>query len=126
MFNFFLNSYRKSLLDFCGSKVEVEYDPNGPDCKECFRKFEDGYYKNKIITSRHPNIVKGVIIGKKSWGLWKNEWSDGIVEGSFLKREILHEFEDKNLKIPEPLLEDFENTIYKKEINKMKKLKDHG
>ena len=67
--------------------------------------------------TRHPNIVRGVIIGKKSWGLFLNEWSDGIVEGSFTKREIIKEFEDNGITIPESLLKDFENRI----VQKMKK-----
>jgi hypothetical protein len=46
--------------------------------------------------------------------LWKNEWSDGISEGLFTKKEILHQFEERNIKIPESLMQDFENTIYKK------------
>ena len=83
-----------------------------------FRKYDNGQYQlGKRIVTRHPNIVKGVIIGKKSWGLWVNQWSDGIVEGSFTKREILQEFENKGIKIPDSLLNDFENRI----INKIKK-----
>lgn len=66
--------------------------------------------------------MKSVIIGKKSWGLWVNQWSDGIVEGTFTKREILQEFEDKNIKIPEPLIIDFENRIYNKIKKKYGKL----
>jgi len=54
------------------------------------------------------------LIGKKSWGLWVNEWSDGIVEGSFNKREILEEFSKNGIIIPEPLLNDFHNRVYKK------------
>ena len=63
--------------------------------------------------------MRGVIIGKKSWGLWIKEWSDGIIEGSFTKKEILSEFEKFNIEIPECLLDDFENVIYKKMINKL-------
>jgi hypothetical protein len=58
-----------------------------------------------------------VIIGKKSWGLFLNEWSDGIVEGSFTKKEIIKEFYENNIIIPESLLKDFENRIIQK-INK--------
>lgn len=61
--------------------------------------------------------MRGVIIGKKSWGLFLNEWSDGIVEGSFTKKEIIKEFEDNGISIPESLLKDFENRI----VQKMKK-----
>ena len=118
MFNFFLTSYRKGLLTFCGEDINVEFDVNGDDGKISFMKFENGEFKTIKILSRHPNIVKGVIVGKKSWGLWSDQWSDGIVEGSFRKKEILDEFVKRNIEIPEPLLVDFENKIYKK----MKKL----
>jgi len=101
--------------------VNVQQDFNGPDSKECFRLYEDGYFKNKIITSRHSNIVKGVIVGKKSWGLWKNEWCDGIVDGSFTKYEILQEFKNRNIKIPDSLYQDFENTLWKKRLNYIEK-----
>ena len=88
--------------------------------------FENGSYSKEevfkgIITS-HPNILKGVIVGKKSWGLWKNEWSDGISECLFTIDEIIQEFTDKNIRIPESLLKDFENTIYRK---KKKKFEDY-
>lgn len=85
--------------------------------KNAFRRFDNGDYKNDKIITRHPNIVRGVIIGKKSWGLFLNEWSDGIVEGSFTKKEIIKEFEDNGIIIPDSLLKDFENRI----IQKMKK-----
>jgi hypothetical protein len=63
--------------------------------------------------------LQGVIIGKKSWGLWKNEWSDGISEGLFSKKEILQQFEENNIKIPESLMQDFENTILKKIMKRL-------
>jgi RIO-like serine/threonine protein kinase len=69
------------------------------------------------LSSYHPNILKGVIMGKKSWGLWLQQWTDGIVEGSFTEREILNEFTSKGIKIPEPLMIDWDNVIIKK-INK--------
>jgi len=76
--------------------------------------FDNGLFKNSTISSRHPNIVKAVIIGKKSWGLQLNEWADGIVEGSFTKREILDDFKILDIQIPESLMVDFENRIYEK------------
>jgi len=66
------------------------------------------------LVSQHPNISKGVIVGKKSWGLFLNEWTNGIAEGSFTKKEILDEFENRNIKIPEPLLIDFNNRLNQK------------
>lgn len=76
--------------------------------------YEDGYYKQKdFIETRHPNIVLGVITGKKGWGLWKNEWCIGIAECDFTKYEILSQFKDNNIKIPDSLFQDFENTLLK-------------
>ena len=78
-------------------------------------KFENGDYKQiSIIKTKHPNMLKGVIVGKKSWGLWKNEWTDGIVEGSFSMKEILQQFKDNNIEISESLMTDFKNTIIRK------------
>lgn len=62
------------------------------------------------------------MIGKKSWGLFVNEWSRGISEGSFLKKEILEEFKNKNIEIPSSLLTDFENRIIKFTIERNKPL----
>jgi hypothetical protein len=115
IFNFFLNSYRKGLLTFCGSIVVVEFDINESEGKHVFRKYDNGQYpKGTPIISRHNNIVKGVIIGKKSWGLFVNQWSDGIVDGDFRLKEIIQDFEDKGITIPKSLLLDFENRIYQK------------
>ncbi len=58
--------------------------------------------------------MKGVITGKKSWGLWVDQWSDGIVDWTFTKEEILEEFQKRNIQIPSSLLKDFENRIEKK------------
>jgi hypothetical protein len=71
------------------------------------------------LVSQHPNIAKGVIVGKKSWGLWLNQWTDGIAEGCFTKQEILSEFEEKGIKIPESLLTDFNNRLYQKVIKRL-------
>jgi hypothetical protein len=116
-----LKSYRSGILDFCGSEVSTQYDENGDEGKQGFMKFENGDYKGlPTLKTKHPNILKGVIIGKKSWGLWKNEWIDGIIEGSFSIKEILQQFTDNNIEIPESLMTDFKNTIIKK-INKLVK-----
>ena len=118
MFSFFLKSYRVGILDFCGTEVKTNFDIDSKDSKFCFKSFENGVYsKEEIlqgIKTKHPNILKGVIIGKKSWGLWKNEWSDGISEGLFTLNEILEEFKNYNINIPESLFQDFINTIHRK------------
>jgi hypothetical protein len=111
-------SYRSGLLDFCGIEVKTRFDIDETDGKMCFMNFENGKYsKEEVfegIKTCHPNILKGVIIGKKSWGLWRNEWSDGISECLFTLDEIVQQFTDKNIVIPEPLLKDLENTIHRK------------
>lgn len=120
IFNFFLSSYRKGILTFCGSIVNVEFDVNESEGKNTFRKFDNGQYSGgKPIVTRHPNIVKAVIIGKKSFGLWCDQWADGIVEGTFLKREIIQEFESKGIIIPNSLMKDFEDRIYRKMVKRM-------
>ena len=104
-------SYRAGILTFCGYGVKVEFDINSDDGKFSFRKFENGEVKIHYLKSCHPNITRVVIIGKKSWGLHINMWSEGIVEGCFLKYEIFKQFEDKKIKIPNSLLKDFNNRI---------------
>jgi hypothetical protein len=110
---FFLKSYRTGILTFCGEDVVVENDINGVCSKEGFRLFDDGYFKVKKITSRQPNILRAVIIGKKSWGLWLDQWSQGIAEWSFSKQEIVQVFSDKGIKIPDSFMLDFDNRIKK-------------
>jgi hypothetical protein len=107
-------------LTFCGSIVNVEFDVNESEGKNTFRKFDNGQYSGgKPIVTRHPNIVKAVIIGKKSWGLWCDQWGDGIAEGTFLKREIIEEFENKGITIPNSLMKDFDDRIYRKVVKRM-------
>ena len=115
MFSFFLKGYRCGILTFCGSIVETEFNVNSDEGKFVFRLIENGDIKrHEIPVTRHSNILKGVIIGKKSWGLWVDQWSDGIVDWSFTEEDILNEFKIHNIEIPEPLLRDFQNRIDKK------------
>lgn len=109
------------MLTFCGSKVDVDFDINEGDGKFSFRRYDNGEFKFKNPKTRHPNILKGVITAKKSWGLFLNEWSSGISEGLFTKGEILKEFEDNNIHVPEMLLIDFDNRINKKVIKVFQK-----
>jgi len=126
MFSFFFQVNRRDLITFCGSIIKVEFDPNGVSGKECFRLYEDGYYKGgKSIITRHPNIVKSVLIGKKGWGLWVDQWTEGIVDWTFTKEELLNEFVKVDIEIPESFLKDFENTIEKKKrIRNLKYLEE--
>ncbi len=122
IFIFFLKSYRSNILDFGGSENKFIHDSKSPCGKECFRLYENGYYSNgkNLMTSRHPNIIECVITAKKSWGLHCDMWSDGIVEGTFTKEEILHQFVENNITIPESLLINFYDLIYKKTLIKLK------
>ena len=119
MFNFFLKSYRCKILDFCGVDVKTRFDINEEEGKFCFRKFDNGEYPKEFIyndgiPSRHNNILRGVIIGKKGWGLFLQETTSGIAEGCFTEKEILQQFEDNDIIIPDCLLQDFRNIKYKK------------
>lgn len=96
---------------------------NSEDSRICYIKFNNGEYSkdeilNTGINTKHPNILKGVIVGKKSWGLWINEWSNGISEGLFRFQDIIEEFEIYNIVIPEQLLNDFKNKIWNKKYLK--------
>jgi hypothetical protein len=123
IFNFFLIINRKEIITFCGSQTIVHFDKNGKSAKECFRLYEDGYYRNREIITYQPNILKSVLISKKGWGLFVNEWSSGISESLFSLEEILSEF--NGISIPKPLLEDFLNSIEKKKITRNDKLKEN-
>jgi hypothetical protein len=112
MFNFFLKSYRKDILTFCGSIVNIKYDINSEDGKFSFRLYENGNFKQQEIISSHPNILKAVITAKKSWGLWCEQFSDGIAENSFTKHEILEQFKQNDIIIPDVFLKEFENKIW--------------
>jgi hypothetical protein len=89
--------------------------------------YDDGYYskgKNKMVSSQ-PRIMESVIRGKKAWGLWLDQWTDGIVDWTFTRQEILNIFEEKNIKIPESFLKDFDNRLEKKKrIRNLKYLEE--
>lgn len=118
MFNFFLKSYRRGLLTFGGEGVDVIFDINGPEGKETIRRYENGQYNNKPITTRHPNIVYGVIMGKKSWGLHIKMWSEGIRDWLFTKEELLEDFKINEISIPKSFENDFDNWIKKMKKNR--------
>ena len=118
MFTFFLQSYRHGILDFCGVEVRTKLEINEQEGKFCFRKFENGEYSKEDlfegIPTRHPNILKGVIVGKKGWGLWCQEWTDGITDFLFTKSEILDQFEEKGIEIPSSFRLEFDKLLEKK------------
>lgn len=111
MFNFFLKSYRCGILNFCGSNVDVKFNILSDDARFSFRIFDNGNFRGKQLESVHSNIFKAVLIGKKSWGLFCREWSLGISECDFTKEEILSQFEENNIKIPDVLITELDNEI---------------
>lgn len=124
IFNFFINSYLKGILSFAGVAVETKHDKSSYSAKEAFRRYDDGQFGNGVVPSRQSNIVKGVITAKKSWGLFLDQWAQGIAECSFTREEIINEFESKGIKIPKPFLIDFENRIRTEQIKFFTSLKD--
>jgi hypothetical protein len=122
MFKFFFSIVYYDFLSFCGSNVSTDYDIifdiNGEDAKKCFKRYENGEYKlGYTIKTCHPNILLYVIIGKKSWGLWKDEYGRGIAEGTFTKYEILEEFRNRNIEIPEVFMNEITNRIWEFRFN---------
>lgn len=125
MFEFYFKVYRSGLITFCGNIINIDFDINGSEAKFAFREYDNGRFKGMNPITRHPNILKSIIIGKKGWGLWVNSWSDGIVDWSFTKNEILEEFEIRNIKIPEPLMLEWDKLILrKKQIRNEQYLKE--
>lgn len=116
MFEFYYKIYRTGLITFCGSNVDVDFDINGGDCKYTFREYDNGCFKHFNPISKHPNILKSVIIGKKGWGLWVKLYSEGIGEGVFTKYEILNEFKIRDIEIPKSMMVEFENAIWLERI----------
>lgn len=124
MFNFYLdivtcniktlNGIEKGIIDFCGSEINIDFDINGSDAKFAFREYDNGRFKNQNPISRHSNILHAVIIGKKGWGLWIEQWSQGINEWCFTKEEILKQFTDQNIIIPDSLMIEWDKLIEKK------------
>jgi hypothetical protein len=80
--------------------------------------YDDGQFKFQNPVSRHSNILKAVIEGKKSWGLWLDQWTDGIVDWSFGEEEILSQFKEKGIVIPESFIRDFQNTLDRKKLKR--------
>lgn len=117
IFWFLFKIYKTGIITFCGSEVNVVYDPNGLDAKEGFRLYEDGAFNmGQTILSRHDKVLRAVIIGKKGFGLWCDQWSDGIADWTFSEEEIFHIFRDVNIDIPTSLEKNFRDIIRKKKM----------
>ncbi len=111
IFDFFLSSYRKGILTFAGVGVDVNRDKKSDDGKFSFRLFDNGRFTGTSVVSKHPNILKAVITAKKSWGLHCKMWAEGICDMDFTKKEILSQFEEAGVTIPECFLKELNNKI---------------
>ena len=114
MFNFYFKVYRTGLITFGGVGVDVGFDVDGYDCKFGFKGYENGRFKYENPVTRHPNILKGVITGKKGWGLWVEQWSQGINEFLFTKEEILEEFTSRDIDIPDQIMLEWDKLLERK------------
>lgn len=130
MFEFYFKIYRSGIVTFCGDNVKVDFNIDGSDAKFAFREYDNGRFKNITPISRHPNILRAIIIGKKGWGLWVSQWTDGIIDWTFTKEDILQEFKNKNIEIPEPLMIEWDKLIdkrkYIRNINYLKSLNENN
>lgn len=61
---------------------------------------------------KHIRIIFLVLLKNK----WVKSWSEGIVDWTFTKEEILEEFTNKSIIIPEPLMIEWDNLILKLKI----------
>ena len=117
MFSFYLKLYRSGLITFCGSEIKIEYDPDSSDGKVAFKEYENGLFKKTGIPKTcHPNVLYGVMMGKKGWGLWCDMWCQGIGEGTFTKYEIYETFKEHGIVLPESIETEFNNLIWKYRI----------
>lgn len=113
MFEFYFKLNRSGLVTFCGDKVNIDFDVNGSEGKFAFREYENGKFRLINPITRHPNILKSVIIGKKGWGLLVKQWSEGIASGLFTKFEFFELIKEYNIDIPESFLIEFNNSVWK-------------
>lgn len=118
MFEFYFRITRTGLITFCGDIVKVDFDVNGSDGKFSFREYDNGRFKNTIPVSRHPNILKSVLIGKKGWGLLIRNWSEGIGSGLFTKFEFFELMKEYNIQIPDSFIIEFNNAVSKERIKR--------
>lgn len=114
-FNLYLALNRSGVIMFCGSKTEVTYSKSGPSAKKVFMLYENGNYKNgKPVETKHPNLVKAVLVAKKGWGLWVDEWSSGIAEGLFTKQEIMDFFGNSGVLLSDAFQKELNDSIRRK------------
>lgn len=108
---------RTGILDFCGTEIRTRSNNTHKCVRLSVISFDNGEYsKDEVhegIQTRHSNLLRCYIIGKKSWGLWLNQWAEGVSEWLFTKDEIFKQFEDNGITVPKCLMLDFDNRVRK-------------
>lgn len=114
-FRFFFLLSRRGLIDFCGERIAIEKtNDRKMTARHCFKLYEDGRYgMGKTIQCCQPNIMRHVMMGKKGWGLWRGQWSEGVGHRLFRKEDIMEEFEKRSIVIPDCFMKEFDNAIEK-------------
>lgn len=121
-FKFFFLLSRRGLIDFCGERINIlPSSDRTMTSKHCFKLFEDGRYgREKMIECNHPNVMRHVMMGKKGFSLWVNQYSEGIGQGLFRKDDILDEFRKRDIHIPDCFMLQLDNTIWKEKLKYLK------
>lgn len=115
MFSFYFKLYRSGLIDFCGSATPITYDPEASDAKVAFKEYENGVFKKTgIPITSQPNVLYGVLVGKKGWGLWCDMWAEDIAKFIESKYERYQIFEEYGIELPEAIDREFNNLIWQK------------
>lgn len=113
MFRFYYLLSRSGLVTFCGSEVKVEYRKGSSDAKVAFKEYDNGLYKSMgVPVTCHPNVLCHVLTGKKGWGLWCDQWAQGIGQGLFTRFEIYEMFREHGIELPESIEREFDNLIW--------------
>lgn len=113
---FYLHCYRKLKLTFAGIAVPVVQDIHEASAIEVFKAYENG---SKSLITKHSNVLQAIIIGKKSWALHLDMWSNSIAEGTLFKFELLEYFQSCGVIIPAKFMQEFNNAVVIKR-NKIK------
>lgn len=78
-FEFYRNNLER--FDFSGHPPpEVEHDPNGPDAKRCFHKFDS---TGKLLPCSEPELLSRLLLAKASVNLHIKMWAEGRADGTF-------------------------------------------
>ena len=58
----------------------MEHDPNGPDAKRCFHKFDS---TGKLVPCSEPELLSRLLLTKASVNFHIKQWAQGRNDGTF-------------------------------------------